>query len=1200
MRNMRLVFALLLLSGAASAQSDRGTITGTVTDPADAVIPRAAVSAVNVETGSVYRTTTTETGNYTLAQLPAGRYNLAFESQGFNKYVQEGIRVYVARSARIDVAMQVGTTTESVTVSADAPLLKSDNAEQSTTIAREKLDELPLNFGTRGNNASANIRNPYTFVSLVPSGNLDWYNSIKLNGAPVNTFSVRVEGQEANNNRLNIRQDQIQPSVEALEEVSVQTSNFAPEYGQVAGGMFNLTARSGTNQFHGSAFEYFVNEALNAGLPYTDNGGGDLVRPRNRRHNYGFSVGGPVIIPKVYDGHNKTFFFFSLEKFHQGQLVSGRLETVPTDAMRGGDFSAALTGRQLATDPLGRPILENTVYDPNSGQTVDGQVVRDPFANNVIPQSLIDPVAAKIQAFIPTATRAGIINNWDQSYAADTDESIPSIKIDQYFSNQGKLSFFFSQYRGPHYNGSDGLPVPITAVRWIDTFSRTYRLNYDQPITPTILLHLGAGFVRHTNPDTTLPESLEYDPVAGLGLVGAVNGMGFPRINGLNSGTGGGMSMVMGMSGGSIFMNKPTAVVNVSVVSGNHTYKFGGDWRIDSLGSRNISGTAGNYNFDDTQSGLPSTQGQNLSGGNVGLPYASFLLGMANSASINNATDPQSRKPSLALFWQDNWKVTRKLTVDYGVRWDHQGYPAEIHGRTSFFSPDVVNPSAGGLLGGTAYEGDGPGRCNCRAANTYNYAFGPRLGVAYQLTPKTVLRAGWGITYAQTASGKSDIQTTLGAGGWNTINFQTPAFGEPSVILRDGLSYSLDDLYRETLDPGVRPSPGQIDSPPAFIDPSGGRPPRLNQWNISLQRELSRNLVIEAAYVGNRGAWFAADGLIDRRFSVGDLIDLNGLTTQRLSSFGLDITNADDRSVLASRLDSPQAQEAGFTAPYEGFPLSATVAQSLRPYPQFGNIDVRGAPLGNTWYDSLQTKLTKRYSNGLDLLGTFTWQKELTTIGPVNNVVNRANQKQVSALSEPLIFMVAAHYRVPKFGPNRFVRNLVGGWTIGTILRYASGMPIRSPQANNALNTVLPQASNPTTFANRVEGAPLFLKDLNCHCIDPNKDFVLNPDAWSDPAAGQFGTAAAYYSDYRYARRPDEQINIGREFRIKEGIVFSVRAEFFNVFNRTFMNNPDVANAQTTQKTNSQGIPISGFGRINSGSVFSDPRNGQLVARITF
>ena len=372
---------------------------------AGAVIPSAAVVAKHTDTGAQYQTVTTSTGNYTLQQLPTGSYDLTVEVAGFSKFVQQGIRIFAAQTARIDVTLQVGGTAESVTVTADAALLKTEGAEQSSTISREKLNELPLNFGARGNAASANIRNPYTYVTLVPGGNVSDYSSIKLNGAPLNTYQVRLEGQEANNQRLMIRQDQVQPSVEALEEVSVQTSNFSAEYGQVAGGMFNLTAKSGTNRFHGSGFEYLVNEALGAGIPFTDDRSGHLVRPRNRRHDYGFSVGGPVWIPKVYDGHNKTFFHFSFEKFHQRQIVGGVLTTAPTDAMRSGDFGAALTGRTLGTDPLGRPILENVIYDPLTTRTQSGQIVRDPFLNNVIPAARFDPVAVKIQNLIPKATR---------------------------------------------------------------------------------------------------------------------------------------------------------------------------------------------------------------------------------------------------------------------------------------------------------------------------------------------------------------------------------------------------------------------------------------------------------------------------------------------------------------------------------------------------------------------------------------------------------------------------------------------------------------------------------------------------------------------------------------------------------------------------------------------------------------------------
>jgi hypothetical protein len=246
--------------------------------------------------------------------------------------------------------------------------------------------------------------------------------------------------------------------VEALEEMTVHTSNFAAEYGSVAGGIFNLVAKSGTNKLRGSAFEYFVNEGLGAGIPYTSNGNGGLLKPRNRRNNFGGTVGGPIMLPKMYDGHDKTFFFFSFEEFRQVETKSGLLGTVPTDAMRRGDFSEALTGRVLGTDPLGRPIMENAIYDPRTTRLVNGQIVRDPFSGNIIPRELWDPVALKIQSYIPTATHPGIINNWDQTYPAESRTLIPTVKVDHNFSSiGGKLSVYFSRYYGPHFNGSDGL-----------------------------------------------------------------------------------------------------------------------------------------------------------------------------------------------------------------------------------------------------------------------------------------------------------------------------------------------------------------------------------------------------------------------------------------------------------------------------------------------------------------------------------------------------------------------------------------------------------------------------------------------------------------------------------------------------------------------------------------------------------------------
>jgi len=327
---------------------------------------------------------------------------------------------------------------------------------------------------------------------------------------------------------------------------------------------------------------------------------------------------------------------------------------------------------------------------------------------------------------------------------------------------------------------------------------------------------------------------------------------------------------------------------------------------------------------------------------------------------------------------------------------------------------------------------------------------------------------------------------------------------------------------------------------------------------------------------------------------------LNYFSDERLRSVGLDRTKAEDRAVLNSQLNSTLATARGFRAPYAGFPTVQTVAQSLRPYPQFnGALTPMWAPLGNSWYDSLQVKVTKRYSHGLDFTAAFTWSKELATGTGVNDVFNRENQKSIVSTSQPLIFVLGFNYETPRFSANKVVRNALGGWTFSGILRYTSGMPIQVPGAQNNLNTHILQS----TRMNRVPGEPLYLKDLNCHCIDPNKELVLNPKAWSDPAPGEWGTSAAYYDDFRYQRRPSEQLGIGRIFRIRESMSFEIRGEWFNAFNRTVMPNPSAGNPLQTPAFNAQRVPTAGFGWINvtsnatANNTTSGQRNGQLVAR---
>ncbi|MEP6717290.1 MAG: TonB-dependent receptor, partial [Terriglobia bacterium] len=846
---------LLLAAISLVAQNDRGTITGTVSDPGGGVIPNASVVAKNVETGASSQTVTTGTGNFTLSSLPAGPYEVSVEAPGFSKYVQTGILVQVAITARLDIVLKIGSTSETISVNAEATMLATESAEASTNVTGDRINSLPLNFGG-GAGAIGAIRNQMAFVILSP-GVAGSGTGARINGFSGNSFRVMIDGQDSTSGNTQSRVDETAASVEAIEEFTLQTSNFSAEYGQALGGIFNFTIRSGTNGYHGSLFEYLTNEDLNATQPLATT----HVRPVSRKNDFGGTIGGPVRIPKIYNGKDKTFFFFNWEYFRNKTASTGVFQTVPTTAYRNGDFSAALTNRVLGTDGLGRPIMENAIYDPNTNRTINGVVYRDVFPGNIIPSSRFDPVAVAVQKFIPSPINNSLSNNWQQNGVYVKSNSAPAFKIDHAIDQNDKLSFYYGYLTTVQKSSFDSLPTPITATRFQEIYSHTTRLNYDRTFSPTVLFHAGAGFIRYINPDSASPEVLNFDAVKDIGFKGsATTPGGFPRIAGLSSGASssfGGMSLGMGPVNANLYFNdKWTSVASLTWIRGNHSFKLGGEMRVDIFTDRNSRGAQGVLNFAASETGLPATQGLTLPGGtSVGLNYASFLLGLVDNASVNAVQDPQWRKTSWGAYIQDTWKVTRKLTLDYGLRWDYEAPGHEIWNRVGTIGFSTPNPAAGGLPGAMIYAGYGPGRCNCDLSPRYPYAIGPRLGVAYQINPKTVFRGGWGISYGN-LSGLGYITNSVWNGvGFNSISWNAPGAGDPAAILRNGLSYNVADLYKATLDPGALPLPGQNNAPQVIIDPSWGRPPRINQWSVGIQREVSRNLSVEVAYVANRGVW---------------------------------------------------------------------------------------------------------------------------------------------------------------------------------------------------------------------------------------------------------------------------------------------------------------------------------------------------------
>ncbi len=1176
--------AFLTLTISADAQSDRGTITGTISDPAGAVLASAPVEIRNIENGAVYQAASSATGNYTLPQLPVGQYELSVSVPGFKKYVRQGLTVGVAQTFRVDVVLEVGSATESVTVTDAAPLLKTESGELSHTFSTSTMNNLPvLSIGT-GVSASG-IRSPYSVVQLLPGANFNGDANVRINGMPSNSQAMRIEGQDATNGWYSA-QSQTQPSMDAVQEFAVQTSNFAAEFGQAGGGVFNLTMKSGTNQFHGTAYNYFVNEALNGGTPFTSDGNGNLLRPRQRRNDFGFTLGGPVLIPKLYDGHDKAFFFFNWEQYRETTVTNNVSTTVPTAAYRAGDFRAAQTNRNVATDGLGRPVLENSIYDPLTDRVeADGLRYRNLFPNSTIPISRFDPVAVRVQNLIPAPHTTGLINNFLPSFTNPRRTTIPSFKGDYQISAKSKISGFWSLNR-QYTPNTNILPEPIRGGLPMQISSKTSRINFDQTITPTILLHVGAGLLatRIWQPHNRL------DPVALIGLRGTNNDL-FPNMSGMSNAQGGNATTMGPGQDINLTYYKPTGNVSLTWVRGNHTMKFGGEVMVNGYINANGTYANGYLTFSATQTGQSALNGVNLAA-QPGFNYASFLLGGVNNGTTAVRSVTRFGAHSLSGFAQDTWKVTRNLTVDYGLRYDYAHYLNEGRGYYGVFSASTPNPVASGRLGAVAYEGYGGGRCNCKLAKNYPFAWGPRLGVAYQITPKLVMRAGVGINYNKTDD------NNIGFSSGSQFLYSTPSYGDPAYNMRDGLPYKISF---PNFDPGQYPLPGTTASIPQLMDPNSGRPARQVQYSFGLQRELGQNLVVEAAYVGNVGAWWNA----------ADLLGLNSNQPGELAKSGIDITRAADRAVMSAPLLSSIARQRGFGAPYSGYPMGSTVAQALRPYPQFeGLTNNHWVPVGNTWYNSLQAKATKRFSHGLDFSANFTWQRSMVRgvedkFGRgggvfINDPFNRVNQKVLSAYDQPFQLVFSGLYTTPGFNStSRLMKTLslaAKDWQVGGLLRYTSGMPILVPQATTSLNTYLFQQ----TVMNRVPGEPLFTADLNCHCFDPNTTFVLNPKAWVNPPLGQYGVSSAYYTDYRQQRRPQENISLARNFRIREGMTFQIRAEFTNIFNRTQINNPTSTNALATQTKTASGQTTAGFGFINNGTVFRTPRQGTLVARFQF
>jgi hypothetical protein len=1302
---LRIVCLGLICALAAFAQGDRGTITGTVTDPTGAVVPNANIQVTNSDTAAQYKIGSSSTGNYTLANLPAGNYVLTVDAPGFKKFDRPNLVVQVAETIRVDAILEVGSSSETVTVSTEAPLLKTESGEISHQVDYTDADLLPL-FTTNGAGTSSmgNIRDPLSVLNILPGAQQVSDTILRINGLPSSSQTIMVEGMDATNGLWREVNQSTQQGADAVQEVSVQTSNFAAEYGGAGGGYLNYTMKSGTNQYHGSAYDYFVNSALNAGLPFSancnqendcaTNTNSGHIKNAIKRNDYGFTLGGPVRIPKLYNGKDRTFFFFNFEQFRQSTVTNNGIATMPTSAYTQGNFASAESFGPFPIPGLNGISPIGQIFDQNSRSTVNGKITESPFPGNVVPISRMDPVALYLQSVFPApnVSGGGLINNYAiPAYGNFLHTTIPSIKVDQILSSKMKLSGYFSATieNSPNSNGfaSDLAPVAPNADR-----SYTYRLNFDDTLSPTLLFHFGVGLLYYNHPVYTPPSDFDAqaEKVAAAGFGGAPGGYNFaafpastymPSFAGLTNtiNLAGGLALGTGFFAPSpgpagfdesdVKDVKPTANTSMTWVRGNHTFKVGADMVLEGFPQQSSIRAFGEYTFSQQQTENPAEYGV---GGIIfpsGFAYASFLLGQVSSVETSAINDSRLGNHTWGAFIQDSWKVNRRLTLELGVRWDYATLLEEEHGRmsdacftcvnTSFASP--YNP--GGIAGAIVYGATNKGPLT----NAYPFSLGPHVGVAYQITPKTVFRAGGSIAYS---SSPDNAYLSYSVANFYTV--ASPGQFLPASQLANGspLTGALTPTFPEynqypfpVSASGCGQSGNLACIPPQepfiTLSKSSGRLPRIFQWSLGFQQELAPNLIVDASYVGNRGAWFTAP--------LQDTQSFNGLTQNILSNlttegpggtgkFGatqnMAFTNPNDYALLNDTISNPAVIArfpllANPSNVYPGFPNSETLAQALRPYPQwFGVPSFLGPPMGDTWYDSLQVKLTKRYSHGLTAQVAYTFSKSLTNTANantsyltpndsvLNDPFNLPTDKQLSGFDRPQVLVISFSYTTPKpqLGDSTFGKAtswFARDWIVGGVLKYSSGQLIQSPASSISLWNTMGIGTTPlngvTNFSgggtstepleNYVAGQSCFAVNPNSH-FDPTKTLVLNPNAWVNQSTETFGDAAPYYSGCRWQRQPAESLSLGRVFHITEKVQLLIQAQFFNIFNRVFYPEPTGATTSTTAATTSNPFPGSaaatgalngGYGFVNTlnGGTATDgigpaPRSGQLVARFTF
>jgi hypothetical protein len=1162
-----------------SGQLNRGSITGTVTDPTGSAVPAAQVTLKNTETGAAYETLTNPEGQYTVPNLPTGSYEVTVGAAGFKTSVRTGLVLQVTEVLRADVRLEVGSTTDSVQVTAAVARLQSDSPEVGAVIQNKQLADLPFSFS-----GSRLIENLVYRVAPGVTGNR-WANNI--NGSVNFTRDSLIDGASAST-FVQGASVQITVSLEAVQEFKVQSSGMAAEFGRTSSGVMNYVLKSGTNELHGSLYGSIRNEALNANNLANKTRG--AKRPVDRKINYALSSGAPIIIPKIYDGHNKTFFYVAFEHYRDRNLIFGSPNiTAPLPEFYDGDFSRLLGTATGQTDALGRQVMRGAIYDPATFRQLDnGRWVGEAFPGNRIPVSRFSQVSRNLNellrsGYLPTVRDASgqipLVNNalFPTNVIPNDTSFFFSVKGDHFINTRHKLSGSYARAANPRLlinqgglwelGTSTGGPL----ARAVDQFvnGTLGRAAYDWTISPTKLNHMTLSFNRFS--DDAAGTQADLDGAAALGIRG-LKTIGYPEID-FSGGPFVNLDTVGRANKGFTANNSYGILDNFSLYHGRHFMKAGFDIRRNER--NNVPTQGGVFRFNPRGTAIPN---ESFAGNLTGFSFASYLLGIVDSAQLSDPVGLGGRRMYYGVFFQDDFKVNNRLTLNLGIRWEHQPPVAEQYDRLSSWNPAKLDPETGRL---GAY--DFAGNCSlCTGKRSFGRPsyrdLAPRFGFAFRPRDKWTLRGAYGFFFASdifNGTGPTPLgkPTSVQAGGTFVL--------EPDPVQPWAGIFNWDSGF-----PQNRYVPATYDlswgnrNRPAMIDPDYGRTGYTQQWNLNVQRELPGRFVLDAGYVGNKSTGLYA----------GSLANYNQLPASELTQYGRALNNA-------VRTEAEAAAN-NVAYPYAGF--RGTVASALRPHPQVqGNqtLQVYGSPLGFTSYHALQVVMNREWNNGLTLYSSWVWSKAMQNMrslllndnpGRPLDYYNLQLEKSLAEQDRPHFFKLLVQYELPVgkgralwSGANTLQTAILGGWQVSALVNYASGIPLNF------------QGSFPLTggwngVINRVNVAPGDLRqsgfdDSNFNFASPSSpsNTYLDKSKFSDPAPLTLGTSAYYYNQARGFGVATEDIALQKNWYVgNERVRFQFRADLLNAFNRHY---PGGINTNVTNPLFGQVTSVGGQREIQFG-----------------